>query len=188
LYDEDLTVTGPRKIGGGAVFDLSGGYRVWSNLAVGIGYSRFSDSSNVTVTAAVPDPLISDQPLVQQFDAGRLDHAENAVHLSAVWFWPVTDKIDVAASAGPSIFTVSDQAVTGVTVQPNTSIATGITTSKDSKTGVGINAGVDVTYLVTRKIGAGFLLRYAGASVDLPTVDSLKVGGLQVGVGARYRF
>jgi hypothetical protein len=188
LYGETATVDGPRKIGGGPVFDLSGGYRVWHNLAVGLGYSHFSDSSNVTVTARIPDPLVFDQPVQQDLNAGKLDHSENAVHISAVWFWPVTDKIDVAASAGPSIFNVSDQGVTGVTVQPNTSIATGITTTKDSKTGVGINVGVDVTYLVTRKIGAGFLLRYAGASVDLPTVDSLKVGGFQVGVGARYRF
>jgi hypothetical protein len=188
LYDENGTVTCPRKIGGGAVFDVSGGYRVWHNLAVGLGYSRFSDSSNVTVTAAVPDPLVFEQPVVQDLNAGKLDHAENAVHFSAVWFWPVTDKIDVAASAGPSVFNVSDQGVTGVTVQPNTSIATGVTTTKDSKTGVGVNAGVDVTYLVTQKIGAGLLLRYAGASVDLPTVKSLKVGGFQIGVGARYRF
>jgi hypothetical protein len=188
LYDEAATVTGPRKIGGGAVFDLSGGYRVWRNLAVGIGYSHFSDSSDVTVTARIPDPLVFDQPVQQDLNAGSLDHSENAVHFSAVWFWPVTDKIDVAISAGPSVFNVSDQGVTGVTVQPNTSIATGVTTDKASETGIGVNAGVDVTYLVTRKIGAGLLLRYAGSSVDLPTVDSLSVGGFQIGAGLRYRF
>ncbi len=188
LYDEQGTVTGPRKIGGGPVFDLSGGYRVWHNLAIGLGYSHFSDSSNVTVTARVPDPLVFDQPVQQDLNAGKLDHSEDAMHISAVWFWPVTDKIDVAASAGPSIFFVSDQGVTGVTVQPNTSIATGVTTSKETETGVGVNLGVDVTYLVTQKIGAGVTMRYAGASVDLPTVDSLKVGGFQIGAGLRYRF
>lgn len=188
LYGEQATVDGPRKIGGGPVFDLSGGYRVWRNLAVGLGYSHFADSSNVTVTARIPDPLVFDNPVQQDLNAGKLDHSENAVHISAVWFWPVTDKIDVALSAGPSIFNVSDQGVSGVTVQPNTSIATGVTTSKDSETGVGVNLGVDVTYLITPKIGAGVLMRYAGASVDLPTVDSLKVGGFQIGVGGRYRF
>jgi outer membrane protein with beta-barrel domain len=188
LYDEPATVEGPRKIGGGAVFDVSGGYRVWRNLAVGLGYSYFADSSNVTATARIPDPLVFDQPVQQDLNAGKLDHSENAVHISAVWFWPVTDKIDVALSAGPSIFNVSDRGVSGVTVQPNTSIATGVITDKASETGIGINAGVDVTYLVTRKIGAGVLLRYAGSSVDLPTVQSLNVGGFQIGAGLRYRF
>jgi Outer membrane protein beta-barrel domain len=188
LYGEQATVVGPRKIGGGAVFDISGGYRVWHNLAVGLGYSHFSNSDNVTVTARIPDPLVFDNPVQQDLDAGKLDHSENAVHISAVWFWPVTDKIDVALSAGPSIFNVSDEGVSGVTVQPNTSIATGVTTSKDSDTGVGVNVGLDVTYLVTPKIGAGLLLRYAGASVDVPTVESLNVGGFQIGAGLRYRF
>jgi hypothetical protein len=188
LYDETATATGPRKIGGGGVFDISGGYRVWRNLAIGLGYSHFSDSSGVNVTASIPDPLVFDSPNVQQLDAGKLDHSENAVHISAVWFWPVTDKIDVAVSAGPTIFNVSDQGITGVTVQPNTSIATGVTTDKASETALGVNLGVDVTYLVTKKIGAGLLMRYAGSSVDLPWVDSLDVGGFQIGAGLRYRF
>lgn len=188
LYAEQATVIGPRQIGAGAVFDISGGTRVWHNLAVGLGYSHFSDSDNVTVTARIPDPLVFDQPLEQQLSAGKLTDSQNGVHFMAVWFYPVTDKIDVAFSAGPSIFRVSDRGVSGVTVQPNTSIATGVTTSKATRTGAGANVGIDVTYLVTRKIGAGLVMRYAGGSVDLPSVRSLAIGGFQIGVGARYRF
>jgi hypothetical protein len=188
LYDEAATIQGPRKIGGGPVFDISGGKRVWHNLAIGLGYSHFSDSSAATVTARIPDPLVFDQPVEQQLNAGNLDHSENGIHFAAIWFWPVTDKIDVAVSAGPSVFLVKDRSITGVTVQTNTSIATGVTTTNASETGVGGNAGVDITYLVTPKIGAGFVLRYAGASVKLPSVGSVNVGGLQTGVGLRWRF
>jgi hypothetical protein len=36
--------------------------------------------------------------------------------------------------------------------------------------------------------GAGLFLRYAGASVDLPSANNVKVGGVQLGGGLRLRF
>ena len=49
--------------------------------------------------------------------------------------------------------------------------------------------GVDATYLITPRYGVGALLRYTVGSVDLGGADnSLTVGGLQIGVGARVRF
>jgi hypothetical protein len=60
---------------------------------------------------------------------------------------------------------------------------------KISKTTGGINFGVDVTYLLTKKAGIGAIARYTWGSVDLEGAkDSLTVGGFQIGVGARYRF
>jgi hypothetical protein len=190
LYDEVATFEAPREIGGGFVFDLSGGVKVWRNLAVGLGYSRFSNTSPATVTASIPDPFVTDSPHVQTLDAGELEHSENAFHISAVWFWPVTDKIDVAVSAGPSFFNVDDESVviSEANVAPGTPTVTGVDRVSDSETGVGINLGVDVTYLVTPRIGAGVLLRYAGASVDLPGIDGLDVGGFHLGAGIRVRF
>jgi hypothetical protein len=188
LYDEVATFDAPRKIGGGMVVDLSGGYKVWRNLAIGLGYSRFSNTDNVTVTARIPDPIVFDSPNEQTLSAGDLEHSESAVHLSAVWFYPVTDKIDVAFSAGPSFFTVKETHVTAVTVQSNTSIVSGVSVGNAKESGTGLHAGVDMTYLVTPRIGAGVLLRYAGTSVDLPGAEDTGVGGFQLGVGVRVRF
>jgi len=42
--------------------------------------------------------------------------------------------------------------------------------------------------LFTPRIGAGVFIRYAGGSVDLPSAPDVKVGGFQIGVGARVRF
>jgi len=36
--------------------------------------------------------------------------------------------------------------------------------------------------------GAGVFLRYAGATIELPSAGNVKVGGLQLGIGARLRF
>jgi hypothetical protein len=66
---------------------------------------------------------------------------------------------------------------------------TGLTKKDVSKTAGGINLGVDVTYLLTKKMGVGGILRYTHGSVDLDGAsDSLTVGGFQIGIGGRYRF
>jgi hypothetical protein len=189
LYEETSTFQGRREIGGGALFDISAGTRVWRNLAVGVGYSRFGDSGSMDITALVPDRLIPGSPHEQTIAAGELDHSENAVHFSATWFWPVTDKIDVAVSAGPSVFSISQDSVTIMqdNVQPGTSNLTGVTRVDASETTVGFHTGVDVTYLVTPRFGAGLLLRYAGGSTDIGGAD-VDVGGFQIGVGLRVRF
>jgi hypothetical protein len=41
---------------------------------------------------------------------------------------------------------------------------------------------------LTRRYGVGAFIRYAGATVDLPSVSDLKVGGFQIGGGLRVRF
>jgi hypothetical protein len=188
LYDETGTFEGARQIGGGAVFDVAGGARVWRNLAIALGFSRFGNSNNVSITARVPDPFVFDAPLEQALSAGELDHSETAVHISAVWFWPYSDKIDVALFAGPSFVSVNHQTVTAVNVIENTSTADGVTTADASETAIGIHIGADVSYMFTPRYGAGVLLRYVGGSVDVPGVDSLGVGGFQLGAGVRVRF
>ncbi|HZB25950.1 MAG TPA: hypothetical protein VE379_07450, partial [Vicinamibacterales bacterium] len=60
--------------------------------------------------------------------------------------------------------------------------------SSDNTT-VGVHFGVDATYLVTPRIGAGVLVRYSVGSADLEgATDSLTVGGFQIGGGVRLRF
>ena len=49
VYDEDAHVTTTQKTGGGVLFDLNGGYKVWSNLVVAVGYTFMSDSTDAAV-------------------------------------------------------------------------------------------------------------------------------------------
>ena len=100
-----------------------------------------------------------------------------------------TDKIDVAVSAGPSVFAVKQDLVSALTIgEPGPTIS-GTTITKASKTGPGANFGVDVTYMINKRFGAGALARYTWGSVELPgATKKLTVGGFQVGAGARVRF
>jgi hypothetical protein len=190
LFDEQARVVTTQSVKGGGLFDITAGYKVWGdNLVAALGYSRSSSNADGRVEASIPDPGVFDRPRSVTASAPHLDHTENAINLMAVWMVPVTDKIDVGVSAGPTIFFVNqDLPDTLSTSEPGPTV-TGLTTKSVSKTAGGINLGVDVTYLLTKRWGVGGLARYTWGSVDLDgTTDSLTVGGFQIGVGARMRF
>jgi hypothetical protein len=189
LYDEKAQVDSTQKVKGGALFDITGGYRVWRNLAAAIGYSRASSKANASVAASIPDPVFTDRNRAITVSAPNLKHTEQAIHLMGVYMLPVTDKIDVGVSFGPTIFMVKQDIPGTLTIAEPGPTVSALATDSSKKTAVGANFGVDVTYLLTKKIGIGGLARYTAGSVDLPgATKSLTVGGFQIGVGARYRF
>lgn len=189
VYDEDAHINTTQKTGGGFLFDMNGGYKVWSNLVVAVGYTFMSDSTDGAVTATIPDPRVFDSPRTVTTTANDLKHTENALNFMGVWMVPVTDKVDVGVSFGPTVFFVKQELPDTLTFTEPGPTVTGLTTKDISKTTGGVNLGVDVTYLLTKKMGVGGILRYTWGSVDLEgATDSLTVGGFQIGVGARYRF
>jgi hypothetical protein len=189
LYDEDGNLNSTQKVKGGGFFDISGGYKVWKNLAVGLGYSHNGSKADAVITAAVPDPAVFGQLRNVTASASGLKHSENVVHLIGTWMVPVTDKIDVGVSAGPSIFSVKQQLPSAVTVTEPGPTVSSVAVNDAKKTTVGINLGVDVTYLLTKRYGVGGLARYTWGSADLKgAADKLTVGGFQIGGGLRVRF
>jgi len=189
LYDETGTLTTSQKAGGGAFVDIGGGYKVWSNLVVALTFSHAGSSSDVGISAQVPDPVAFDHLRPAPATLSDAKHSENVVHFNAVWMVPVTDKIEVGVLAGPSVFKIKQGLASGVTVTEPTPTVNTVDSTSVKKTVGGFDIGVDVTYLLTKKIGAGLLARYSGGSVNLPgATKSLTVGGFQFGVGARYRF
>ena len=193
IYEEDATFSTSQTIKSGLIFDVSADYKVADQLAIGVGWTFFSKSSPISVDAQVPHPVFVGQfrSASSQTDG---DHSANAININAVYRYAVSGKMDVIVSAGPSIVSVSHEVVTGVTIRPesppfpNPQIDS-VTLSKESKTTVGFNAGVDLAYMVNPRYGVGAGLRYLFASADIPNLDdNLKVGGLQLLFGARLRF
>ena len=189
VYDEDALVTTTQKTGGGFLFDMNGGYKVWRNLVAAVGYTFMSDSTDGAVTASIPHTDFPGQPRIVTTTADNLKHTENALNFMGVWMVPVTDKVDVGISFGPTVFFVKQELPDTLTFTEPVPTVTGLTKKEVSKTTAGINMGVDVTYLLTKKMGVGGILRYTWGSVDLDGAkDSLTVGGFQIGIGGRYRF
>ena len=189
LYEEAGTLTSSQKIGGGGLFDISGGYKVRRNLVAGIGYSKTGDRSDASLTALVPDPAFTDRPRSVSATAADLKHSENVINFFAAYMIPVTDKIDVGVSAGPSIFMVSQELPSGLTVTEPAPTVNQVTVKKSDKTSVGVNFGIDVAYMLNKRWGVGGLMRYTFGSADFPnSSDKLSVGGFQIGAGLRMRL
>lgn len=186
LYDETATVTSNQSIKNGPMFDISAGYRVWRPLAIAVGVSSFRSTGNSGVTASIPDPRFFDRPRTVTANTSGLDRSELGVHVQAAWLVPVTDKIEVAVSAGPSFIRVRQQ-LTTATVPTGTQNIT-VAQETQSATALGVNVGFDGTFMFTPRFGAGVFLRYAGGSVDLPAASDVKVGGFQTGLGFRVHF
>jgi len=189
LYGEQGSLATSQEAGGGGFFDLAAGYKVWRNLAVGLGYTRTGSDSDAAIAASVPDPIFFDRTRPISDVASGLDHSENQFHIQGTWMMPVTDKLDVGFSFGPTIFNVSQEIPAAITVnEPGPTLAS-TSVVKQKETAIGINLGVDVNYLVTPRIGAGVLARYTVGSVNFEAGDdSISVGGFQIGAGVRFRF
>jgi hypothetical protein len=187
LYAETATLKMSQSIGSGALFDVSAGYRVWENVSAAIGFSNFSKSSDSVGSVQVPHPLRFNQPALVDLSQPDLSHSERAVHFQASWLFPVTNEFDVTLALGPSIFNVKQELVNSVTIAPGTQNATP-NVGSESKTALGINLQVDGNYLTRRNLGAGVFIRYASRKLDLPSVPDVRVGGFQLGAGARVRF
>jgi len=199
VYDEPATYSIEHASSGGGHFDIGGGLRVWRNLAVGLAVTSFSTSAGALITGTVPHPLFFSRPRTGSAARTDLEHKELGVHFQAAWVILLSEKISMTVAAGPSLFKVNQDLISNVSQglseevgTPFIEVALGTaTTTSASESGVGVNAGVDVTYLVTERLGGGLFVRWAGGSVDLPAsggAQSIDVGGVQAGIGLRVRF
>ena len=189
LYDETATIRSGQTVDGGPFFEVGAGYRVWRNLALGIAYSRVASDADVTITGSIPDPVFFDRPRPVTGSIGGAEHSQHAIHLQGTWMVPVTDTIDVGLALGPTIFLVSQDVPNSVNVvEPGPTISSISVDSADATT-LGFHAGVDVTYLVTPRVGVGGTARYSWGSADIEgATENLSVGGFQIGAGVRLRF
>ena len=176
VYGETATYEANHASSGGGGLDIGGGVRVWSNLAAGVTVTSFSSSSAATVSGTVPNPLFFNRPRTVAVDLTGLEHKELGVHLQAVWVMPLSEQLTVSVGGGPSFFSVDQGLLAGVTVgqetAPFNAVSIGASSTTASKSAVGGNAGVDVTYMFTEQLGGGAFVRWTGgSSVDMPTVN-----------------
>jgi len=193
-YVEKTTITTDYPATKGPAIDGGGAVRVWRNLAVGVNVSLARRSTDGSISGSIPHPFY--------FDAARpisgstpIERSENAVHLQAVWVIPVGRRLLIAPGAGPSFFSVKQSLVQSVSYTESypydTATFASASVAQPSASAVGFGASVDVGYYFTRYLGIGGLVRYARATVELPSHDSkvsVDVGGFEAGVGLRIRL
>jgi hypothetical protein len=89
VYGQRGTVTSVYSTGGGYLFDIGAGLRVWKNLAIGIGYSANTNTHDGTVSVTVPHPLVLGQSRAANAIARDLEHSEKVVHVNLAWMLPL---------------------------------------------------------------------------------------------------
>ena len=180
----------------GALFDVGGGVRVWSRLAVGVGVSRFRIEEAASVSAQVPHPIFFGRDRSISGASPPLARREWAVHLQALVTVPATRSFAVTVFGGPTLFHVQQQLVTDVSFTQAYSFDTATFSSAaiDRRSGstVGFHVGTDVAYYFSGTVGVGWLTRYSRGRLELPSVGDdrleLQTGGLHAAWGLRMRF
>ena len=193
---EDSQFTTAYTIDSGPSFDVGAGGLVTNHFAIGGAFTRFSQSSPGVLTGAVPHPFFFNRARPVSGTVDGLNREELAGHLQARYVWPFTPRFRVSAFGGPSFFRVTQGIVTNFSYAESypydEATFAGATTTTSSKSGIGYNAGGDATFFVTRRIGAGFSVTFARATLKVPTAGGRTVevdaGGIQAGGGLRLRF
>jgi hypothetical protein len=195
-YDETASVTTDQEYGGSFLFNVEASYAFLPRLAAGLAITRSSGDADASVSASIPNPQVFDRPRSATFTGADATHGETGYHFFVSYLFPASSRLDVRAFAGPSIFRVSHDLVSAVTFTesaPFTSVTiTGATVGERTKTVAAFHVGAGVTYRVTDRFGLDGFLRFTRRTVDLPGTGTgtteVKVGGPQLGVGARIGF
>lgn len=178
------------------LFDGGGGLRLWRRFGAGVSVSRTTHDNTASIEASSPHPFFFNQPRTVTGDVNAVTRTETATHVQILYMLPSSGHLRVTLAAGPSLVNLEQKLVTALHITDQYPYDTATLGSADTelkrKSAVGFNAGVDVTWMLTRTIGAGALVRFTRATVTLTTSDnrsiSLDAGGAQAGAGLRVFF
>lgn len=194
---ETATTTGNYAVERGGGIDAGVFVRVWRHLAAGASVSSVVRTSDANFSARYPHPFFFSQVRTADTSVGDLDRAEVAAHLSAAWLLPSTGRFGGVLYAGPSFFSITQDAVETLTVTEaypydTVTIAPGGSPTELSESAVGFHVGADVGWYFSRRFGIGAMARYTSAKTTVAIGSGqdfdLEAGGFQAGLGLRLRF
>jgi hypothetical protein len=177
-----------QNVGAGFLFDVGGGYQFAKHLAVGVSVWNVRSSSAVSGAASIPDPVFFGRfTTVTPTPDNDLHQSSLGVNVQFIYMLPISDKLDVNLSLGPTIIRTKLDVGT-LAVTPNSTTVTLSKESQSKTTAKAGNLGAELAYHLSEIYTGGLFVRYSGGEVDLPSLPKAKVGGLQVGAIVRYRF
>jgi hypothetical protein len=158
--------------------------------------SYFTRDDIASTTSSVPHPFFFDTPREVVGDATGVKRTETAAHVQAQYLINTGGRLRIVLSAGPSFFNVEQDLVSEIIVNetyPFDTAAFGSAVKAAAKgSAVAFNAGADVMWMFGRTVGAGGLIRFSKATVDLDAPNnrtlSVDAGGFFAGGGIRFVF
>lgn len=192
---EKATITTDHGAKSALGFNVGGAARLVPRFWLGVQFATTEMKPGASVTAVVPHPILFNAPRTVEGSTDNLAHKEQNVHFELMYVLPV-QAMDVKVMGGPTFFNLTQDFVSGVTLNEtypfDTATFASATTKHASKGAVGFNAGVDISRWVSPKMGIGALIRYSRADVKFDDPDigqqKVKAGGFEAGGGVRIRF
>jgi hypothetical protein len=178
-----------------AFFDASVVVRLSGSFGLGLAVDVRRDTTDLGVVASVAHPLTI-HPYREVSGTVPARYEETAIHLQLAYVVPLADKLNVAVTAGPTIFSVNVPVVRSVALNEappfDTVTFRDVTVEGTDGNGWGFHAGADVSWMFNRNLGLGGMVRYSYGTVEVSpagrdTMDT-DVGGLQLGAGVRVAF
>ncbi len=201
-YGEQSELSTLERFRGAAHVDVGGSLRVWRGLLFGASFTQMSRSGSATVTGTVPHPLDAGRDRTVPEQTLALPRQERATHAYLGWRVALREGLELELLAGGTYFSLHQGVVVHltpveVTGPPFSEIGLQVDTGEHTRNGAGFNAGFDLTYMLTSatripQVGVGLFARFTEGSVSVPvTADTrrrVSVGGVQAGMGLRFRF
>jgi hypothetical protein len=150
----------------------------------------------VDVDARIPHPFQFNAHRTVNGSVGGARRSETGVHAQVLYHLPLEGRLRAIVFAGPSFVSGRLDAVQEVLYDEefpyDTATFAGADLSRASGSGVGFNAGVDAFWTFTARFGAGAVVRYTRASLDLDAPGNRRValdaGGVHLALGVRASF
>jgi hypothetical protein len=196
LNAETATIAAQHPFERGAVFDGGAGVRLWKRFGAGLSVSYFSAGAGAAVTARLPHPFQFDADREISGESGRARRAETGLHVQLLYMPPARGRFRGMLFAGPSYLSAKQDLVRDVRYHEafpyDTATFASAGLARATGSGFGFNAGVDACWMLTRRFGAGALVRVTRAAVDLDAAENRRVaidaGGVHVAIGGRMVF
>jgi hypothetical protein len=195
-YAEEGAIATDYGRGTGLQLDLMGGQTVWRHIGVGVGFSYYQKQTPAQVTASVPHPFYFNQARQASFNTQDLKREEIGVYFPVLWMPNSRGPFKVMVFGAPAFYWTELQAVSDVSLSEaypfDTVAITGVTTTTKTGTSFGYNVGVDIAYMIGRKVGVGGAVHYSHAAISFNNDGNVttngNAGGLQFLFGLRSRF
>jgi len=180
IFGEQATIDLNQTVGSGGMFGIRAGYRWRPGFAFALGIWGTRSKSESSIVASIPDPVVSGHPKTVTVNGSGMHQTDIGLDFQLAWMLPVTNRILLTVSGGPTVLHVSQDVAT-VAVANGTQNVTSSYQTESKTTAKAGNVGVDALYSLGSRYGLGGFVRYAGGTVNLPSVSGLSVGGVQVG-------
>ena len=169
--------------------------RVWRQVGITVGFMMFQADARTAIAGSVPSPLFYNRPRTVVKER-TMRHEYREQYVAAAWLIPITARSRLTVAGGPSLFVIERSFITDVGIvegiAPYREVTIGRLPAEVGRgKGLGAHGSVDLTYLLTRRVGVGATIRGSAGTVVVSAgaiSEAVRVGGLTLTAGLRIGF